>query len=144
MASGTTQRVLRVLVVDDEPLVAESMRLVLSDEFDVASMTDPALALASLTSGNSYDVILCDVMMPNMNGVELRNRVHAYDPEIAARIVFVTGGILMEKVHQLLETVPNLVLAKPFDFASLREFIRGCALADPSGGRPRDRGCPGV
>lgn len=141
--SGTTRRVLRVLVVDDEPFVAESIRLVLSDEFDVTSMTDPAQALASLTSGNSYDVVLCDVMMPNMNGVELRNRVHAHDPELAARIVLVTGGILMEKVHQLLETVPNRVLAKPFDFASLREFIRRCALADPNGGEPRDRGCPG-
>ncbi len=142
--SGTTQRVLRVLVVDDEPLVAESIRLVLADEFDVTSMTDPALALASLTSGHSYDVILCDVMMPEMNGVVLRDRVHAYDPELAARIVFVTGGLLMEKVHQLLEAVPNLVLAKPFDFASLREFIRGRARRDPAGGAPHDRGCSGA
>lgn len=142
--SGTTGRVLRVLVVDDEPLVAESIRLVLADEFDVTSMTDPAQALASLTSGNSYDVILCDVMMPKMNGVDLRNRVHAYDPELAARIVFMTGGILVEKIHQLLATVPNHVLAKPFDFASLRELIRRCALPDPNGGEPRDRGDPGI
>lgn len=141
--SGTTRRVLRVLIVDDEPFVAESIRLVLADEFDVTSMTDPAQALASLTSGDSYDVILCDVMMPNMNGVELRNHVHAHDPELAARIVLVTGGILMEKVHQLLETVPNRVLAKPFDFASLREFIRGCTRPDPTGGEPPDRGCSG-
>lgn len=129
--SGTTSRVARVLVVDDEPLVAESMRLVLADEFDVTSMTDAAEALGRLTSGDWYDVILCDVMMPTMNGVELRNRVHAHDPALASRIVFITGAILLEKVHVLLESVPNAVLAKPFDFAALRDFIRRRTLAEP-------------
>lgn len=124
----TSQRVARVLVIDDEPLIAESVRLVLADEFDVASTTDPAGALARLTSGESYDVILCDVMMPGMNGIELRNRVHAVNPELASRIVLMTGGIAMPSVQSLLERVPNTVLTKPFDFASLRDFIRRRSL----------------
>jgi CheY-like chemotaxis protein len=128
-ASGTGQRVARVLVVDDEPLVADAIRLVLSDEFDVTSTTDPADALARLTSDDSYDVILCDVMMPAMNGVELRNRVHAANPELASRFVLMTGGILLSNLRQMLESVPNLVFTKPFDFAGLRDLIRRLTLA---------------
>jgi CheY-like chemotaxis protein len=134
-ASGTSQRVARVLVVDDEPLVAEAIRLVLSDEFDVTSTTDPADALARLTLDDSYDVILCDVMMPTMNGVELRNRVHAANPELASRIVLMTGGILMSKLRQMLEGVPNLVFTKPFDFAGLRDLVRRLTLTDAAKSR---------
>lgn len=131
-SSGTSRRVARVLVVDDEPLIADAVRRVLEEEFDVASITDALEALERLVSGDWFDVILCDVMMPKLNGVELRNRVHAHDPELAARIILVTGGILMPSVERMLEGVPNLVLTKPFDFAGLRDFIRRRATAHPA------------
>jgi CheY-like chemotaxis protein len=137
--SGTMQRVARVLIVDDEPLVAESMHLVLADEFEVSFTTDPAEALAWLTSGDWYDVILCDIMMPRMNGVELRNRVNADNPALASRIVFVTGGILMPSIQWMLDGIPNQVLAKPFDFVGLRDFIRRRTLVaapSPRASRP--------
>jgi CheY-like chemotaxis protein len=114
----------RVLVVDDEPLVAESLRLVLSSEFSVTTTTDPAQALAWVSEGASYDVILCDVMMPTMNGVELRNRIEEVVAEQAARIVFITGGILLPSVRALLEQVPNAWIEKPIDVEGLREFVR--------------------
>jgi CheY-like chemotaxis protein len=129
--SGTTPRVGRVLVVDDEPLIAESLRLVLSDEFEVTTATHVADALARLTSGDWYDVVLCDVMMPGISGVELRSRVHAERPELAERFVFMTGGILMPSVQRMLERIPNVVLTKPFDFPALRELIRRRARSDP-------------
>lgn len=131
--SGTNRRVARVLVVDDEPLVAQSIRLVLADEFDVMSTTDAGDALTLLTSGAWYDVVLCDVMMPKMSGVDLRNRVHAVNPELAASIVFMTGGVLVPNIAEMLESVPNMVIAKPFDFASLREFIRSRAPSSSEG-----------
>jgi CheY-like chemotaxis protein len=114
----------RVLVVDDEPLVAESLRLVLSDEFAVWATTYPEQALTRIASGESFDVILCDVMMPIMSGVELRNRIDAIAPDQAARIVFVTGGIVRPDVRALLEGVPNAWLEKPIDLEGLRELIR--------------------
>jgi CheY-like chemotaxis protein len=129
--SGTTPRIGRVLIVDDEKLLAETLRRVLCDEFDVNLTTDPAEALRWLTSGDWYDVILCDVMMPTMNGVELRNRVHATRPDLACRIVFVTGGITWAHVRKLLESVPNTVLAKPFDFPALRDLIRRRTVSEP-------------
>jgi CheY-like chemotaxis protein len=113
-----------VLVVDDEALVAESLRLVLADECSVTATTDPANALADIEAGETFDVILCDVMMPLMNGVELRNRIEGVAPDQAARIVFVTGGIVNPEVRGLLESVPNSWLEKPLDIEGLRELIR--------------------
>jgi CheY-like chemotaxis protein len=128
----------RVLVVDDEPLILESIRLVLSNEFAVVVTTLPEQALAWMTPGASaeagrppevsprvpFDVVLCDVMMPGMNGIELRDRIHAVSPEQAARIVFVTGGALLPHVRAMLERVPNAWLEKPIDMEGLREFVR--------------------
>ncbi|MDP9151365.1 MAG: response regulator [Myxococcota bacterium] len=123
-ASGTMRRRARVLVVDDDVLVAESLRRVLSDEFTVSAVTMPQAALDRLAGGDSFDVILCDVMMPVMNGIELRQRVLAVVPEQAARMVFITGGILVPQVRALLESVPNAWLEKPIDLEGLRELIR--------------------
>jgi CheY-like chemotaxis protein len=122
--SGTVPRRARVLVVDDERLVAESLRLVLGDEFIVTATTDPEQAFVGISSGESFDVILCDVMMPTMNGVELRDRIDGVAPDQAARIVFVTGGIVLPEVRALLERVPNAWLEKPIDVEGLRELIR--------------------
>jgi CheY-like chemotaxis protein len=129
-ASGTVPRRARVLVVDDEHLVAESLRLVLADECSVTATTDPTRALADIAEGESFDVILCDVMMPVMNGVELRNRIESVAPDQAARIVFVTGGIVNPEVRALLESVPNAWLEKPLDLEGLRELIRRRVRSD--------------
>jgi CheY-like chemotaxis protein len=123
----------RVLVVDDEPLILEAIRTVLSKDFAVAVTTLPEQALAWMTSGSRFDVILCDVMMPNMTGIELRDRLHAIAPELAARIVFVTGGALLPHVRALLERVPNAWLEKPIDVEGLREFVRRRAGRAPAG-----------
>jgi CheY-like chemotaxis protein len=129
--SGATGRGARVLVIDDEAMVAQALCVVLADEFDVRATTDPREALAWLTSGDRYDVVLCDVMMPHMNGVELRNRVHGVAPEAAARIVFITGGILHERVRRLIESVPNTCLEKPIDMPALRDLIRRRTRREP-------------
>lgn len=123
-SSGISQRVGRILVIDDEAYIADSLRLVLSDEFEVTTTSRPNDALEWLLRGDWYDVVLCDVVMPTMNGVELRNCVHAVRPNLAARFVFVTGGVVWGRVRELLDTVPNLVLEKPFDFIALRELMR--------------------
>ena len=122
--SGTQARVGKVLVVDDEPLVAKALQLGLSGEFDVDITTSADEALALLTAGQAYETILCDVMMPGMTGVELRDRIASFSPEQAARIVFITGGLLLPHVRQWLDRVPNTCLEKPLDLDGLRELIR--------------------
>jgi CheY-like chemotaxis protein len=123
-SSGVHARVATVLVIDDELMVAKSLERVLSGEFEVTRTTEPERALEWLSAGKSYDVILCDVMMPGINGVELRNRVEQVSVDQAARIVFITGGLLLPHVRTLLDSVPNTCLEKPLDLDGLRELIR--------------------
>jgi CheY-like chemotaxis protein len=122
--SGTRTRTARVLLVDDEALVVDSLRRLLSGEFEISSTTSSQEALDWITRGESYDVILCDVMMPDLSGVELRKRIEEVAPEQAARMVFVTGGLILPHVRAMLDDVPNTVLEKPIDVEGLRELIR--------------------
>jgi CheY-like chemotaxis protein len=71
--SGTRNRGAHVLVVDDDALVLDSLRRVLSDEFEVTTTIRPEEAIEWILAGASYDVILCDVMMPVLNGVDFRD-----------------------------------------------------------------------
>jgi CheY-like chemotaxis protein len=89
IASGTRPRVARVLVVDDDPVFAGALRLALSDQLEVKVVGGAHQALASMMTGDWYDVVLCRLLMPGMNGDDLRKRVHAVWPELAARFVFI-------------------------------------------------------
>jgi CheY-like chemotaxis protein len=111
-------------VIDGVAGDASSLRLALSDEFEVTATTQPSEALARIVSGDWFDVILCEVMMPTMNGIELHDRVHARRPDQAVRIVFVTGGVPWDYLRRLLDSLPNVVLEKPLDIAGVRELIR--------------------
>ncbi|HEY8089066.1 MAG TPA: response regulator [Polyangiaceae bacterium] len=130
-ASGVRPRIPRVLIVDDQPGLAAALRALLSDEFDVQCTPRSLEAFVWLSGGEWYDVILCDVMMPAMTGVELRERVHALHPDVAARIVFMTGGVSGAHIRTALDAVPNLVLEKPVELEPLRELIRRRARVAP-------------
>src|SRR3982074_2476508 len=108
--SGSRSRVGKVLICAEERLVARALQLALSGELDVDITTSADEALAWLTAGQAYETILCDVMMPGMTGVELRDRIASFSPEQAARIVFITGGLLLPHVRQWLDRVPNTCL----------------------------------
>jgi CheY-like chemotaxis protein len=118
-------RLARLLVIDDEPHIVDALTAALSDEFLVEGTTDPHEALHVLLSGRSYDAVLCDVVMTALNGLDLRDRLHALAPEIAARIVFMTGGIRDARTRDRLDAVPNPCLGKPMSTAELRTFLRG-------------------
>jgi CheY-like chemotaxis protein len=102
----------RVLVIDDEPMICQAIERVLSDRHDVRVAMTGADALA-LVASIAFDVILCDVMMPDMNGHELYRRVAAQHPGLERRFVFMTGA-LAPGIAKALEDLPNLWLAKPF------------------------------
>jgi CheY-like chemotaxis protein len=103
----------RVLVVDDEPIMGKVLERILAEEHDVTVATNGAQAL-SLIEQREIDVILCDVMMPGMNGDEVHRRLAARRPDLAARVVFMSGGALGTELEQTLDALPNERLAKPF------------------------------
>ena len=72
----------------------------------------------------SYDVILCDLMMPDVTGMDLYEQLRREQPAIAERIVFVTGGSFTRRSSEFLETIAHRSLEKPFDLQRLRALVR--------------------
>jgi CheY-like chemotaxis protein len=141
--SGTRARVARrgrVLVVDDDGLVAHALALVLRDENDVSVTTDAEEALEKLAAGERYDVILCDLMMPGMSGQELYEAVEATRPEVAARFVFITGGAGTPSLRAFFASVSNDKLEKPPDALELRAIVRRRVAMEVARESDRDTG----
>ena len=126
-AAAATSPRRRVLVVDDEALICRTIQQVLSKSHDVAVATSGSDALA-LVASSRFDFILCDVMMPDMNGHELYRRVAEQHPGLERRFVFMTGA-LAPGVAQVLEDLPNPWLAKPFQIKDVLELIAASAGA---------------
>jgi CheY-like chemotaxis protein/anti-sigma regulatory factor (Ser/Thr protein kinase) len=113
----------RVLVVDDEPLVADMLRRTLSEIHDVSAVTDAESALERILSGDEFDVIFCDLLMPRMSGMDLYEELEKHRPGVQERIVFMTGGAFTERAAKFLATVPNPKLTKPFDLAMIERVV---------------------
>ena len=113
----------RILSIDDDPLMGNSIKRLLSRHKVVAVQSGRA-ALVDLAAGNRYDVILCDLMMPEMSGMEVHAELMESDPEQAARMIFLTGGGFTPAAQRFLERVANLRLEKPFNAADLRALVR--------------------
>ncbi len=120
----TLKRV-RVLAVDDEPMITTAIRRILRADHDVDIATDGNQALGFLRGGAPYDLILCDLMMPQMTGMEFFERVKAQRPDHAERIVFMTGDAFTAAARTFLDEVPNQCIEKPFDSNYLRKLIGG-------------------
>jgi len=114
----------RILVVDDEELVLRSVRRILSQEHDVLAMVSAEEALAVCAGGEKFDLILCDLMMPDMTGMDFHRELSLLAPEQAERMIFVTGGAFTEKARAFLSETPKEQLEKPFNSANLRAIVQ--------------------
>jgi PAS domain S-box-containing protein len=113
----------RVLVIDDEPALAAMIRRVLSKECDVDLAVDAREGLERLSSSVSYDVILCDLMMPDMTGMDLYAEVARRHPGVERRFIFMTGGAFTPRATEFLAQVANRRLEKPFETAVLKAAV---------------------
>jgi len=113
----------RVLVIDDELTVVSMLSRILSEEHNVEVATSAETALEMLDR-EDFDVVLCDLLMPNMSGVDLYEEVSRRYPGFQERIVFMTGGAFTPRAAQFLSRVSNPRIEKPFDMKSLRRLVR--------------------
>jgi PAS domain S-box-containing protein len=114
----------RILVVDDEPMIGMAIRRTLQREHEVVVLTSAREAHARLTGGERFDVILCDVMMPEMSGMDLHQELTSQAPELAERFVFLTGGAFTSNARAFLGSVRNHRLEKPFSSQELRGLVQ--------------------
>jgi CheY-like chemotaxis protein len=115
-------RRLRILLVDDDAAFGKSMRFLL-DGHDVIPKERAREALALIESGERYDAILCDLMMPDMNGIEFYNELARVSPEHLPRLIFVTGGAFTEQARVFLEANQNPYIEKPFHAEALISLL---------------------
>jgi CheY-like chemotaxis protein len=110
----------RVLVVDDEPLVGRAVARVLGQRHEVLVATSGREALALIDDGRDFDLVLCDLMMPGMSGMELYAAVATRAAELLDRFVFLTGGAFTVEAEAFLNSTRAERIIKPFDSAALR------------------------
>jgi len=112
----------RLLIVDDEQSVGNVLARLLEASYDVVNASTGQEAL-KLLARSDFEVVLCDVMMPGMTGMEFYNRLKQEAPAVSRRVVFMTGGGLIPEVATFLSGVERPRLEKPFDFQELRRVL---------------------
>jgi signal transduction histidine kinase len=121
-ARGRAPRAARVLVVDDEPMIHRAAARAIGDQHQVVAMNSTN-ALTRIRNGERFDVILCDLLMPEISGMDFYEEVARIDAKEAAKIIFLTGGAFTPRAQAFLSQVPNQRIEKPFDPIHLRALI---------------------
>jgi signal transduction histidine kinase len=123
LAEMATHRRGRVLVVDDEPLITRTVQRALSKDHDIVALSSAEDALAHICAGARFDVILCDLMMPQMTGMDLHGELLRVAEDQAARMIFLTGGAFTPRARAFIDQTSNQLIEKPFDAIHLRAII---------------------
>src|SRR5262245_49926168 len=118
MVEGQTSVRRKILVVDDQPTLAKAIRRMLADH-ETSVATSGREVLDKVEGGERFDVILCDVMMPEVSGIDVYKRLLTIAPDQATKIVFMTGGAFTKQAAEFFDRVANPTIEKPFDRAAL-------------------------
>jgi two-component system, NtrC family, sensor kinase len=110
-----------VLVIDDEPVLLRGLKRSLS-EHDVMTATSVNQGM-QLYSSHEFDIVFCDLMMPELNGLEFYTRLTALGPSHAERLVLMTGGVFADRLGCSLSEIPSPCILKPFKHGELERLI---------------------
>jgi len=113
----------RVLGVDDEPLVGPVIQRALQAEHEIVVASSARAALERVERGETFDVILSDLLMPEMTGMELYRELTGRAPSLARRMVFLTGGAFTPSARAFLEREPVVCVEKPFELDAIRKVL---------------------
>jgi PAS domain S-box-containing protein len=119
---GTGQRA-RILVIDDDVAVLRAYRRMLSTRHDVVLASGGTEGLDILEKDNEFDIVLCDVMMPQVDGPMVYEALRLRAPALLGRLVFCSGGAFTPRAKEFLASVQNAFLAKPIDTDALESAI---------------------
>ena len=132
LPSGRTPGDKRILVVEDEPTVAQLIADVLTEEgHTVDSLLDSRDALARLEAKN-YSLVICDLKMPHLDGPGLYRALVNRESPMQHRLLFVTGDTLGSRTLEFLKSSGVPYLAKPFLVEELNEAVRKALAALPA------------
>jgi len=120
-----------VLAIDDEPHILRTIERMLGGDHDVVSARGGREALELLGRGERFDAIFCDLIMPEVTGMDLHAELLRTAPEIAAGIVFMTGAVFASQAKRFLASVPNRRIIKPLANDALRSILRDVVSGGP-------------
>jgi PAS domain S-box-containing protein len=114
-------RRLRVLVADDEAAIGKALSMYLEGH-EVDIVNSGRAAIERLET-EEYDALFCDLVMPDLTGMDVFDWVQANRPKMLERLIFMTGGGFTPRARQFLETVENEVLEKPFTHVDIERAV---------------------
>lgn len=114
----------RLLLIDDEPLLLELVREMLAEHWDVEVAPSGEEALTLLAKDSAFDAVICDLMMPGLDGMGVHNWLREHAPPLATRMVVATGGAFTDRAERWLQATGLPVIGKPF---SAEVLLRACA-----------------
>ncbi len=112
----------RILVVDDEAAIRAVVSRMLR-EHETVLAEDGAAAMSILEQDQAFDLILCDMMMPEVSGMDLYAWLIDEYPELGRKVVFATGGAFTPRTREFLARIDNISIEKPFDVVNFKKLI---------------------
>jgi CheY-like chemotaxis protein/anti-sigma regulatory factor (Ser/Thr protein kinase) len=125
----------RILLIDDDGILLRSVQTLLEPEHEVVTALGGADGLTILARDQDFDVVLCDLLMPKIDGVAVFSVLQRTAPQLAERVVFCSGGAVTRRSKEFLALVQNRVVEKPLAYDVLLEVITSSRTAHD--GRPR-------
>jgi DNA-binding NtrC family response regulator len=122
-----------ILIVDDEPLVIDLLMDVLTELGHRVDTAANGIEACRKVDSRSYDAVITDVRMPQMNGMDLYRDVLAKRPELEGKVIFVTGDLIDRGVVDFLAEVNARTLAKPLEIGQIHEAVREVLARKPDG-----------
>jgi CheY-like chemotaxis protein len=114
----------RVFVIDDDSRLGRLIARTLEREHEVAVVNSAREALARIGAGESFDLVLCDLMMPELTGVDFHERLALVAPALLDRVVYLTGGAFTPRTAAFLDQASIPRLEKPLAVAELRAAVQ--------------------
>lgn len=113
----------RVLIIDDEPAILAVYPEVLGVDYDVVVASSGVRALELIATEPDFDVILCDYMMPDLDGRALYEHLREHAPQLLDRVMFCSGGLVSERAQRFIASIDNPLLEKPIAIERLVSAI---------------------
>lgn len=124
MLSSAKQEKARILVIDDEPLIGKLLSRMFVKNYQILTKGSGREAIASFEEGERFDLILCDMFMPRVSGIDLHKWLSSNLPGQADRMIFMTGGAYLTQAARFLEETRSLYIEKPFEMSDISALIQ--------------------
>ena len=130
VSSPPPSRRLRLLLIDDEPMLLSSYKRTLGKHFAVTTALGGREGLACIEQQSDWDVVLCDLMMPDLDGPAVYEQVRTRFPGLEKRVLFCSGGAFTPRCRDFVESMPGRVLDKVLSVAELESALSRLALGE--------------